>query len=173
MTPNGTLLAYSQPTNINDLRRQAAIAAISWQEHQHLSHNEELRESTRFDIREDSEREPVHVLIMETEESNIIIQRIRNQLLLVLEGGVPPRRAGFVKTVTAESADGTQLQPYQQGGNGSATSKAEPDGHASKAFANVLKLQRKKLNALAEVIIADFEQTGFQMPDEGGSSTVF
>ena len=34
MTPNGTLLAYSHPANTRDLRNQAAMVALSWQEHE-------------------------------------------------------------------------------------------------------------------------------------------
>ena len=40
ITPNGTLLAYSKPTNIRDLRRQAAMAALSWQEQQQSSNTD-------------------------------------------------------------------------------------------------------------------------------------
>lgn len=163
MTPNGTLLAYSQPTDINDIRKQAAVAAITWQEHEH-------QQSTfNGEIREDSEHSPLHVLVVESQTSNIIMRKVQNHLLLVLEGGVPPRRSGFERRVTAESADGThQRPPYED----EAVSIRSDHTGGSKIGANVLKLQRTKLDQLAEAITADFQQTGFRMPEEG-STIVF
>ena len=35
------------------------------------------------------------------------------------------------------------------------------------AAVGVLRLQRKKLEALANAIIDEFERTGFEMPEEG------
>lgn len=170
MTPNGTLLAYSQPVDINDLRKQAAIAAICWQEHQHQDAPGDYEAEFQGEIREDVEQNPLHVLTIESETSNIIMRQIQAQLLLVLEGGVPPRRAAFVKSITAEGADGTRLLPNQKNGSSHATSTTVPDETVGKVAANVLKLQRKKLDALADVVLGDFETTGFKMPQ---GSTVF
>ncbi|CAK4033973.1 Hypothetical predicted protein [Lecanosticta acicola] len=185
MTPNGTLLAYSQPTDINDLRRQAAIAAITWQEHQHPAPDGHLADSFQGEIREDGEpQQPLHVLSVESEASNVLLRQIQPQLLLVLEGGVPPRRAGFGRRVTAESADGTQQQwPHHQGDNASLRSNATATatatngggggGSSSAVAASVLKLHRGRLDALADAIISDFQQTGFQMPAEGSTTMTF
>lgn len=170
MTPNGTLLAYSQPVDINDLRKQAAIAAICWQEHQHQDAARDYEAEVPGEQREDGERSSVHVLTIESENSNIIMRQIQAQLLLVLEGGVPPRRAGFIKSITAECADGTRLLPNQKNGSSYATSTAVRDESVGKGAANVLKLQRKKLDALADVVLGDFETTEFRMPQ---GSTVF
>jgi hypothetical protein len=166
MTPNGTLLAYSQPVNINDLRKHAAIAAICWQERQQRRDAPGDDEAeVPGEIREDCvEHIPLHVLVIESETSNIIMRQIQAQLLLVLEGGVPPRRAAFVKSITAEGADGTRLLPNQKLGSADATSTMAPDEKVGKVAANVLKLQRKKLDALADVVLGDFETTGFRMP---------
>lgn len=170
MTPNGTLLAYSQPVDINDLRKQAAIAAICWQEHQYQDAPGGYEAEFQSEIREDVEQNPLHVLTIESETSNIIMRQIQAQLLLVLEGGVPPRRAAFVKSITAEGADGSRLLPNQKNGSSYATSTTVPDENVGKVAANVLKLQRKKLDALADVVLGDFETTGFKMPQ---GSTVF
>lgn len=169
ITPNGTLLAYSQPTNINDLRKQAAIAAICWQQHESGD-----RYNGEYDdeIPEDTEESPLQVLTIESEDSNVIMRRIQEQLLLVLEGGVPPRRRVFERRITAESADGSRRWPHEGDGHTDVANpvKAEHDG--SSVAANVLRLQRTKLDALAGVVLAEFEQTGFKMPDVGGT-TVF
>lgn len=177
MTPNGTLLAHSQPTDINDLRKQAAIAAITWQEHQRHNSDGSLADSFHGEIREDGEpQQPLHVLTIESEASNVLIRQVQPQLLLALEGGVPPRRAGFGRRVTAESSDGSQQQhdgPHQQGDDVSLRSNATGVNGRSTAAANVLKMHRSRLDALADAIISDLEQTGFKMPAEGSSTTVF
>ncbi|KAF2171314.1 hypothetical protein M409DRAFT_18428 [Zasmidium cellare ATCC 36951] len=162
MTPNGTLLAYSQPTDISDIRKQAAVAAITWQEHEH-----QQQSGFNGEIREDAEQSPLHVLIVESQTSNIIMRKIQNHLLLVLEGGVPPRRSGFERRITAESADGTNQRPSHED---EAVSIRSDHTGSSKVATNVLKLQRTKLDQLAEAIMADFQQTGFKMPEE--SSTI-
>lgn len=165
MTPNGTLLAYSQPVDINDLRKQAAIAAICWQEHRSQDARGNDGADYSGEIREDGEQNPLHTLIIESEVSNIIMRQLQKQLLLVLEGGVPPRRAAFVKMITAEGANGARLQSNQTAEKSSATSNAASDANVSKGGSNALKLQRKKLDALADIILGDFEATGFRMPE--------
>jgi hypothetical protein len=193
MTPNGTLLAYSKPADINDLRKQAAMAAISWQEYQHHHQQQQHRAAAppddeeeggkiRTDARAHDRPSPLpflllHTLTIETESSNIIMQSIQKHLLLVLEGGVAPRRAGFVKAVTAEGEGGVRLLADGEAAGTSSSSSPPSSGNAAaastKIAANVLKLQRKKLDALAEVIVQDFEKTGFRMPEDGSGSTLF
>ncbi|CZT17169.1 uncharacterized protein RCC_03001 [Ramularia collo-cygni] len=172
ITPNGTLLAYSQPTNINDLRKQAAIAAICWQQHESRGSAGRLTGEYDEEIAEDAEQNPLHVLTIESEDANVIMRRVQEHLLLVLEGGVPPRRNGFERRITAEGVDGSQLRSHQGDGHTDVANpvKAEHDG--SSVAANVLRLQRTKMDALAAILRADFEQTGFKMPDVGGA-TVF
>ncbi|KAF2207925.1 hypothetical protein CERZMDRAFT_50086, partial [Cercospora zeae-maydis SCOH1-5] len=160
MTPNGTLLAYSRPVDINDLRKQAAITAICWQEHR--SQDERRTDPS---AEHSVEQNPLHTLIVESETSNIIMRQIQKQLLLVLEGGVPPRRAAFVKTTTAEAANGTRLLSNPNEGDSAPTSNVASDMNVSKGGSNALKLQRRKLDALADIILGDFEATGFRMPE--------
>ncbi|EME88042.1 uncharacterized protein MYCFIDRAFT_75876 [Pseudocercospora fijiensis CIRAD86] len=168
MTANGTLLSYSVPTDINDLRKHAAMAAISWQEYQHRQDGDGLH----AEIREDMEQSPLHALTIESDTSNIIMRRVQGQLLLVLEGGVPPRRADFVKRTTAEAADGTRLRGSWDDGSTSTNNDGDNTNGGNKVAASVVKVQRQKLDHLAEAILAEFEQTGFQMPEDAGS-TVF
>ncbi|KXT11897.1 hypothetical protein AC579_10495 [Pseudocercospora musae] len=164
MSANGTLLSYSLPTDINQLRKQAAMAAISWQEYQHRWQEYQHRHRVAGNIQHASpeDMEPsglgLHALSIESDTCNIIMRRVQKQLLLVLEGGVPPRRAGFVKRITAEAEDGTQLP-----------SSTSAHGGTSVA-ASVLQLQRQKLDSLAEAILGEFERTRFQMPEDAGSA---
>ena len=170
MTPNGTLLAYSQPTDIRELRKQAAIAALSWQEHQEPSR----RDSTDPEGESGEITMPglLRTLTMESESANVIIRKIQPQLLLVLEGGIPPRRRRFEAHVTPENLS----DPPYPSQNGS-TSETVPGSSASSvaessrggASTGVLLLQRRKLDALASAIAQDLEKTGFKMPGDGST----
>lgn len=173
MTPNGTLLAYSKPTDIRDLRRQAAIAAMSWQEH---SEDQAAPTSPQ----EDEPRSPslaltgmLRTLTMENEQSNLIVRKIQPRLLLVLEGGIPPRKRNFAQRVTPEGPGDAPYPSLEDGTassipGSSASSIAESTTKPS-VSRKTLALHRRKLNALASAIASDLEKTGFGMPDEEGA----
>jgi len=169
MTPNGTLLAYSQPANTRDLRNQAAMVALSWQEHEIAKvHEEHDEDDEDHDPAEFMDR--IRALTIEGESGNVIATRLQAHMLLVLEGGVPPRRQGFEPKTTVESIDDDQYPPDDPNlasipRNASISSRASST--MSSAAVGVLRLQRKKLEALANAIIDEFERTGFEMPEEG------
>lgn len=164
MTINGTLLAHSQSVRINDLRRQAAMAALSWQRYDNSAHAAD-QISDEFD--RDSQAEegmvgtPLRALTIESETSNVIIRKIQPSLLLVLEGGIPPGRVRPTSRFTLESEDGTERSVDA---NGEDLERAD----ASKVSSSVLQRQRSKLDALSAVIVRDFEHSGFRMPDDPG-----
>lgn len=170
MTPNGTLLAYSKPTNIRELRKQAAVAALSWQEHQEPARGDSMGPGGGPE--KIAMPSLLRTLTIESESSNIIVRKIQPQLLLALEGGVPPRRRTFEPRVTPEgpgdapypSHDG---KPINSALSSSVSSIAEST--QSSASRSVLSLQRKKLDALASAIARNFEETGFKMPEEGNT----
>ncbi|KAF2764737.1 hypothetical protein EJ03DRAFT_16884 [Teratosphaeria nubilosa] len=165
MTPNGTLLAYTQPADMRSLRRQAAMAAISWQEHTPGRASEEALASNGV-----KQSAQLHTLIIESETSNILIRQIRPQLLLVLEGGVPPRKRSFEPRVTAEGPDGEPLHNSMISANADSSlgtsMSSRADSSVSVASGGVLALHRRKLEAMASAIIADFQKTGFKMPED-------
>jgi hypothetical protein len=169
MTPNGTLLAYSQPANTRDLRNQAAMVALSWQEHEIAKvHEEHDEDDEDHDPAEFMDR--VRALTIEGDTCNVIATRLQPHMLLVLEGGVPPRRQGFEPKTTVESIDDDQYPPDDPAlanipRNASISSRASST--MGNAAVGVLRLQRKKLEALANAIIDEFERTGFEMPEEG------
>ena len=171
MTPNGTLLAYNQPTNTKEIRKQAAMIALSWQEHEIASVERDP------DIHEEDHDPAEHVdhiraLTVEAANSNILATRVQAHLLLVLEGGVPPRRQGFEPKTTAESPDDDQYPPEDPSlANlaNDATVSSRASSINSNATIGVLRLQRKKLEAMANAIIDEFERTGFDMPEEAAA----
>ncbi|KAK4549426.1 hypothetical protein LTR36_006423 [Oleoguttula mirabilis] len=161
MTPNGTLLAYTQPTDMKDLRKQVAVAALSWQDHQQAEiggPNSDLASAA-------STQRQLYTLIIESETSNVLVRQIQPELLLVLEGGVPPRKRTFGPQTTAEGLDGELLHDRAAADSASVSSLAGSTMSSAPA-GGVLGLHRKKLDAMAAAIASDFEQTGFKMPDE-------
>jgi hypothetical protein len=157
MTVNGTLLAHSQPVRINDLRRQAALAALSWQRYDGSQPAHDHSEDD-FDhyARPGVDQSPLRTLVVESDASNVIIRKIQPSLLLVLEGGVPPGRARLVTRFTIESEDGTAKSVDSNG----------QELELSSTSGGAMQRQRSKLDALAAVIIEDFEHSGFRMPDD-------
>ncbi|KAK5737347.1 hypothetical protein LTR17_006764 [Elasticomyces elasticus] len=149
MTPNGTLLAHTQPIDTRDLRQQVAMIAMSWQEQEQAK-----PEDTSGANRQPGNPRELQTLVLESTQSNILVRRIQPRLLLVLEGGVPPRKQSFEPRVSAEDDNGEPLH------NSSSTSTAK---------SGVLELHSKKLDAMATAIATEFEQTGFKIPAEGGN----
>jgi hypothetical protein len=172
MTPNGTLLAYTKPTDIKDLRRQAARTALLWQEQLDAQ-----RAGTEPETNKVQMPALLQTLTIEMETGNTIVRKVQPQLLLVLEGGVPPRRPTFEPRTTPEGpGDGpypaTNTTQHNAPNLASSVSSAA-ESTKSVVSQSVLGLQRKKLDALAAAIAQNFEQTGFRMPDQGKSAKIF
>ncbi|KAK4976666.1 hypothetical protein LTR42_002709 [Elasticomyces elasticus] len=127
MTPNGTLLAHTQPIDTRDLRQQVAMIAMSWQEQEQVK-----SEVTGGANRQPGNSRELQTLVLESNQSNILVRRIQPRLLLVLEGS-----------------------------------------SMSTAKSGVLELHSKKLDAMATAIATEFEQTGFEMPEDGGNNQLF
>lgn len=173
-TPRGTLLAYSKTSNIRDLRRQAAKSALLWQEQLETQHHEGFSAVGQQGKAAPSQPR-LTTLTVEAESGNTIIRQIQPELLLVLEGGVPPRKRTFEPRVTAE---GPGDLPYP-GAAGAPSQSSQPGSFVSSSGAaesvkgnaphGVLLLQRKKVDALAAAIADGFEKTGFKMPEEGNA----
>lgn len=188
MSPNGTLMAYSTPVDIKELRDQAALISMAWKEHE----ASRKLQSSAHDGAEDSTA-PLETLTIETQHNNIIVRALQPKLLLVLVGGVPPSRKASFK-ITAE-AHGDQRYPASdvpeqppasqpQPGDSSAESSlpSGEDGAPVKQKAasilstmsqrerdikvGALHIQRKKIDALTDFIRADFDAKGFVMPDD-------
>lgn len=161
MTPNGTLLASTQPTDMKDLRKQVAVAALLWQDQQKLGSGESSSEPTSAT----HAPRQLHTLIVESEASNLLMRLIQPGLLLVLEGGVPPRKRAFEVRTTAEGPDGEPLHQSQTADSTSISSRAE-SSVSRLPGGGVLGLHRRKLDAMAAAFASDFEESGFRMPNE-------
>jgi hypothetical protein len=165
ITPNGTLLANSSlaTSNARDLKKQVALAALSWQEHQKASTLDDHESDQTRHVKDD-----LYTLVVESENNNLLIRKLQPQLLLVLEGGVPPRKPSFEPRITAENASGDSINPIRGGDSSlSASLSSKAESSISMASSGVLALHRKRLDLMASAIKAEFDETGFKMPTEG------
>lgn len=188
MTPNGSLIAYTLPANIKELRDQAALVSISWKENLEAklasddTSSHHSSEPSQRTLRDDA----LETLTIEFDNRNLLIRYLQTKLLLVLEGGVPPGRKRPLK-VTAE-APGDPPYPSEQRPEspprstaGSANGDSKPSNQmlsssvgsrASTAVSSqsgrlsVLQVHRKKLDLLAKAIKDEFQSSGFVMPED-------
>lgn len=200
MSPNGTLLAYSKPVDIKELRDQAALISIAWKEHCQgrqkptVSQRKEVRGSDQSATAAgtSSLQPALRTLTIQSQACNILVRLLQPELLLVLVGNIPPKKNQSFK-INAEgdgdlrypSADASPSRPgsssrlFQGDGAGDglkpAGSELSSKGKAPSIMSNmsqrekdvrhgVLHVQRKRLDALADYALRDFESTGFVMP---------
>lgn len=90
MSPNATLLAYTGPSDIKELRDQAALISILWREaeQQKKQNAPKITDLSSSDVLKPGQLE---TLTIESETSNIIVRAIQPRLLLVLVGNKPPK----------------------------------------------------------------------------------
>lgn len=169
MTRNGTLLAYTQPANIEHLHKQTALATLSWQQHQ-------ISPATpTADTNGEPGNTPIsgslHTLIVESESSNLIIRRVQPHLLLVLEGSISSRKHNFAPRVIREGLDGVPYHGEDENAEASFESAVSSEPNGTQSSSSVLALQRQRIDALAEAIAEGFSDAGFKIPEE--SSKIF
>lgn len=168
MTPNGTLLAYTHPTSVKELRAQAALVSMTWKESL-----ETRQSSSTEDLDGDLPQDVLQTLTIETEKCNFVVRQLQPQLLLVLEGGIPPSRRVRESKTTPEGP-GDPRYPTEGSGTSTpqlSTSLASQASKAGSSSSNtvvtVLQIQRRKLEVMAEAIMEEFSQSGFVMPEQG------
>ncbi|TKX21064.1 hypothetical protein C1H76_6604 [Elsinoe australis] len=182
-TPNGSLLAYSTPVDMRELRDQVALISMTWKEQL------DLRED---DIDEDDHDgadhfEPaIHTMTMEFENRNLLVRHIQSNMLLVLEGGVPPRRSRPLQITTEGPDDSRYPFEIESDGahpsvNGATTAKdkheerphgpGSPTGFSEASTTtsvrrrnHVLDIHRRKLDAMSGVLKAELRKSHFEMP---------
>lgn len=90
MSPNATLLAYTGPSDIKELRDQAALISILWREAEQQTKQKtaQTNDLVSSDVLRPGQLE---TLTIESETSNIIVRAIQPRLLLVLVGSKPPK----------------------------------------------------------------------------------
>jgi hypothetical protein len=191
MSPNGTLLAYSKPVQTKELRDQAALISLVWKESCTGRHKLPPRTGTTHS--DQSLKPALRTLTVETEDCNIIVRLLQPELLLVLVGRIPPGKQqtfnlaaeGFGDPRYPESdvpvsRPGSSFNVPQGDASADRSALGTNEGLVVKGKApsllsnmsqrdkdirtGTLHVQRKRLDALAEYILKDFEEAGFVMP---------
>jgi hypothetical protein len=201
MSPNGTLLAYSTPVDIKELRDQAALISIAWKEHCQGRQKPLVPSSRKDSARIENAatanapqtlQAALRTLTIQAQNCNILVRLLQPELLLVLVGNIPPKKSQTFK-INAEgygdprypaidvslSRPGSSSNFMQGDAAGDLSRLARPSssgkGKAPSIMSNmsqrekdirhgVLHVQRKRLDALADYALRDFESTGFIMP---------
>ncbi|KAL9094903.1 MAG: hypothetical protein Q9165_002853 [Trypethelium subeluteriae] len=194
MTPNGTLMSYTTPADIRELRDQAALISMCWNDYTKTAKEKTHSTSTEGDSRD---RCKLETLTIEFDNANIIVRSLQKKLLLVLVGGVPPKRQREFKATTEFTGDPRyppeELQqeitePVQERASTSvpetstqdfkaATSSSLPTGSSAMEMnekqkdikLGILHIQRKKADALAAYITGEFKKADFVMPDDASN----
>ncbi|KAF2847455.1 hypothetical protein T440DRAFT_403399 [Plenodomus tracheiphilus IPT5] len=190
MSPNGTLLAYSKPVDIKELRDQAALISMVWKDN--CAGREKLPSRTES-AQESRLKSALRTLTVETEDCNILVRFLQSELLLVLVGTIPPSKrqrfritaegygdSRYPETDTLGSRPGSSSRLLQTDGAGESATNFSSDRSLAKGKApsiasnmsqrekdirtGTLHVQRKRLDALADYVLRDFEDTGFVMP---------
>jgi hypothetical protein len=184
MSPNGTLLAYSKPVQTKELRDQAALISMAWKDN--CVGRQKL--SARNGAADHSLKPALHTLTIETQDCNIIVRLLQPELLLVLIGRIPPNKKQTFRISPEGQGDSRYpdvdvalSRPSSSQADGSGDNLRPSNGasavknKAPSLFSNMsqrekdirggaLHVQRKKLDALAEYVLKDFEDTSFVMP---------
>jgi len=184
MTPNGSLMAYTLPANMKELRDQVALVSLTWKEHLKSKSSGNAQSDDQPDSPIESDTRPVRqdaieTMTIEFDNRNIIVKHLQPKLLLVLEGGVPPGRRRELK-VTVEAPGDARYPPAEEQHNGvqngacnAALSSSSVGSRASTTASaaslrrvGLLAIQRKKTEIMAQAIRDELQKSGFQMPDD-------
>ncbi|KAF2123847.1 hypothetical protein P153DRAFT_140187 [Dothidotthia symphoricarpi CBS 119687] len=179
MTPHGMLMGYSTPVDIKELRDQAAVVSMLWNDTRNGRQTDERKDSIQPQAGAIPSPKPaLETLTIETEYCNIIARALQPELLLVLVGNIAPHKKQSFK-ITAEEV-GNQRYPAAESSEGHAavtSGNGIGKGKAPSLLSNMsqrdkdirlgaLHIQRKKLDALADYIVDDFKATGFVQPPD-------
>lgn len=188
MSPSGTLLAYSTPANIKELRDQATLISMAWRDKK-ISLEAKAREASHSTGGKENTAVPktLETLTIEFDHANLIVRAIQANLLLVLVGDVPAGRSD-VFNITPEETKDPRYPPAdtvipiveakeddQEGGDDSTSDSQNGSSPSSKddedmekeekeSRLGLLHVQREKLDALSDFISRDFDSKGFVMP---------
>jgi hypothetical protein len=111
MSPHATLLSYSSPENIKDLRDQAALISMLWREKESEIRSQSSKAALswpqpRSEFATDDEsiipEGTLETLTVEFDKVNIIVRAVQPRLLLVLIGGIAPNPKSTQLKITVE-----------------------------------------------------------------------
>ncbi|KAF1998546.1 hypothetical protein P154DRAFT_439103 [Amniculicola lignicola CBS 123094] len=184
MAPNGTLIAYSTPVDIKELRDQAALISMAWKDHEAAQQTKGTAAEAEAIQGEPTKSAALETLSIEFQQNNIIVRALQPQLLLVLVGNVPPNRKDVFK-MTPEAVGDPRYPAIAATENNAPETSASLQTDESPKLSNkpssiashmserdqdihngTLHIQRKKIDALSDYIRKDFASQAFVMPED-------
>lgn len=154
MSPKGSLVAYSTPANIKQIRDQAALASMALTDQKTNPTGHSIGVSTqRVGL-------AIEVLTIEADEYNLVAQQVQDDLYIVLVGKCAPQALPQASEVPEASQDHAE------------TIDGYDDSHvniftatSSHSFTEELrKAHRTKADSLAKYIRSELE--GLSMPND-------
>ncbi|KAI9716753.1 MAG: hypothetical protein M1828_007560 [Chrysothrix sp. TS-e1954] len=156
MTPNGTVVAYSKPANIKQVRDQAAVVMMTLKD--------QLASNTDETDQPDLLSGNFQALTIELDSHSIIARPLRTNLLLILVGHTSADLQRPFQVVLEHTGD--PEHPARLNGHVQDDEDAGfPDGEQSEAkVKTALQAQRMKADALVDHI--NHELDGLNMPED-------
>jgi hypothetical protein len=139
MSPNGTLLAYSKPVDIKELRDQAALISIAWKEHCQGRKPPPVPDSRKDSSRDEASaaasgshtlKSALKILTIESQDCNILVRLLQPELLLILIGKIPPNKTRNFR-IHAEAYGDPRYPPFDFSASHPSSSSNGPQGDAS------------------------------------------
>lgn len=118
---------------------------------------------------DDDNDEASQTLALACEDCNLIIRQLPCRLLLVLEGGIPPRQRAAPLRTTTQQADEDSSVLHDNHVDSSLGSPAPSTTESSTSNHSVVVLQRQKFDNFAAAVNEDIESSGFQIPDDSSA----
>ena len=157
MTPNGTVVAYSKPANIKQVRDQAAIVSMVLKDK--LMDRIHASKTSISDTLPDYLR----ALIVELDSHAIIARPLQANLLLVLIGQTVNSLHRQFK-ITLERTDDAQNQRISAETPEAEAGDSEGSDQSEAALTSTLQLQRSKMDALVDHIHQGLDD--LEMPED-------
>jgi len=146
------------------LRKNCSVAVTAWQEHQTQQHDD----ASLVDGSHEDDGPP-ETLALACEDCNLIIRQLPCGLLLMLEGGIPPRKPAQPPRTTSHQADEDGSVLHDGQGDSTLSSSVPSTTDSSASNHSVLVLQRQKFHNFAAAVNEDIESSGFWLPDDSST----
>jgi hypothetical protein len=162
MSPTGTLLVYSTPADINELRAQAAAVSSAWKTHDPDASDDEASGGNADEVSSPgaSQTRPLETLTIEAENANIIARQLRPRFIFVLVGNLAPGQKQYPNITPEYAGDSRYPSETLSDEEIETLSEFEKD-----CKLGVLHVQRKRLDAMARYLLeAGYDK--FVMPPE-------
>ena len=157
MSPNGSLVAYSTPANIKQVRDQAAFVSMILKDHVDAAEQDSTQDHGRGSFA------AIRALTVEVDTYTIIARPAQANLLLVLAGRTTPNLHRQFHITVEKDGDASIPQSSIDEGHTANDVGAKLDMPLDE-YTTALQMQRKKVDLLVEYIRDELKN--ISMPDD-------